>query len=86
MNAITEFGCVVCKKNFRVHTPAEVHHIDGKTKPGAHLNTIPLCYNHHRGGQDDGLLTSRHPHKARFEQRYGSQQELLDYVREQIFG
>jgi len=84
MSRIQEFGCCVCRKVFGVLTPAEIHHIDGKTKVDAHLKSIPLCYHHHRSGVDSEQVTSRHPFKGRFEDRYGSQLELLEWVRERI--
>jgi len=84
MDDITQLGCCVCLREFAVHSPAEVHHIDGKTKEGAHLNSIALCYKHHRGGEDNPSFTSRHPFKKRFEKRYGTQQELLEWTRNKI--
>lgn len=35
MDAIATMGCIVCWDQFDTFSPAEVHHIDGKTKPGA---------------------------------------------------
>lgn len=84
MNQIADIGCVVCLKFIGVVTPAEIHHINGKTKKGSHLETIPLCYMHHRGGKDAPAFTSRHPHKARFEDRYGTETELLEYMRNEV--
>lgn len=84
MNAIADMGCVICSNEWEIFTPAEIHHIDGKTKPGAHLYSIPLCYKHHREGSDNSTYTSRHPHKFRFEQRYGSEANLHEGVYEQL--
>ncbi|MBT8449597.1 MAG: Ref family protein [Gammaproteobacteria bacterium] len=84
MDAILEMGCVICKKEMGVFSPTEIHHIDGKTKPDCHLKTIPLCYRHHRAGEDNEIYTSRHPTKRRFEDRYGSEQDLLDWTRNKI--
>ena len=84
MERITELGCCVCLREFRVHSPAEIHHINGKTKMGAHLQTLPLCFRHHRGGEDHDKYSSRHPYKFRFEKRYGTEEELLEWTREQI--
>tara|TARA_E500000331_G_C16875301_1_gene548038 strand:+ start:243 stop:599 length:357 start_codon:yes stop_codon:yes gene_type:complete len=84
MDEITQFGCVICKKFFHVYSPPEIHHIAGKTRPDCHLMTLPLCYRHHRQGDDNELYTSRHPFKRRFVERYGTEQELLDYIRERI--
>lgn len=84
MDDITQLGCCVCHRQFNVTTPAEVHHIDGKTKQGAHLNSIPLCYKHHRSGEDNASYTSRHPFKKRFEDRYGSQKSLLEWTQKKV--
>lgn len=84
MDRITQLGCCVCHRQFNVFTPAEVHHIDGKTKEGAHLKSIPLCYKHHRGGEDNASYTSRHPFKKRFEERYGTQYELLEWTQVKV--
>lgn len=86
MDAISGLGCIVCHLDIGVDTPAEVHHIDGKTKPGAHRRSIPLCYLHHRAGLDNEQATSRHPYKRRFEDRYGSEELLLEQTRMRIEG
>ena len=86
MSAASEFGCVVCKKYMRIYSPAEIHHIDGKTKPLAHLNSIGLCYSHHRAGEDNERFTSRHPSKAKFVERYGKEQDLREWLRDNIKG
>ena len=68
----------------------EIHHIDGKTKkasedyPGCHMLTIPLCYEHHREGANNDLYVSRHPFKAEFEKRYGTEMELLEKIKELV--
>ena len=84
MNAIRELGCIVCLLEWDMTTPPEIHHIAGKTKPGTHMLTIPLCKEHHRGQRDDQICTSRHPWKQRFEERYGSELELLNECRRRI--
>jgi len=86
MDAIVEHGCIVCKIEWGIHTPPEIHHIDGKTKANSHLLTIPLCFNHHREGSDCSQYTSRHPHKSRFEERYGTELQLHGVVYEAIIG
>lgn len=76
--ALVDLGCVVCRLYLRIYTPPEIHHLYGKTRVGAHQQTIPLCYRHHREGSDCKAYTSRHPHRARFEDRYGTEIELLE--------
>lgn len=78
MNAVAEAGCIICKLFHGVYSPAAIHHVDGKTKPGAHFKTLGLCGLHHQGGNDCQEYTSRHPYKARFEARYGSEAELME--------
>ena len=84
MDAATRHGCIVCRLHHDTYSPATIHHIDGKTKPGAHLDSIPLCYLHHQGGADCAEYTSRHPYKARFVARYGTEQALLEATRLRI--
>ena len=84
LNKITELGCIVCLEFEDTYSPACPHHMDGKTKPEAHMRTIPLCGLHHQGGEDNALYTSRHPYKARFEQRYGTEEELLEKTRQRL--
>lgn len=89
MDDICQFGCIVCYLEFDgLYTPPQIHHIHGKTRPGAHKKTIPLCYNHHMADQQNPpspLYTSRHPNKAAFEKRYGTEQYLLEMTEKLIF-
>jgi rubredoxin len=84
MDSISNFGCIVCKLFYQCDSPAEIHHIDGKTKPEAHLKTLPLCYKHHREGVNNELYVSRHPFKKEFENRYGNQYHLLERLKELV--
>lgn len=77
MNDVASLGCIVCRKEGKEQTPAEIHHLDGKTKTGAHFHVIPLCYFHHREGSTSPLFVSRHPYKRRFEERYGTELDLM---------
>ena len=61
---------------------AEVHHIRNKTGLGlrpSHFDTIPLCYSHHRTGK-----ISVHLGKKEFVEKYGTEQEILKVVNEQV--
>lgn len=73
MSALADLGCIVCRLHLRTFSPAEIHHVDGKTRREAHQRTLPLCFRHHREGVDNEYYTSRHPFKARFEARYGTE-------------
>lgn len=87
MDLIRDMGCIVCILENKGHTPPQIHHIDGKTKPDAHMRAIPLCYCHHMADQQqpkNELYTSRHPHKSRFEERYGSEAWLLEQTQKHL--
>lgn len=77
MSAISELGCIVCKNLGYGFSPSAIHHIDGKTKKGAHLKTIPLCGAHHQTG---GYGIALHAGMRNWESLYGTQQELLIQV------
>lgn len=84
MSLICELGCIACLLDMAVTTPASPHHRTGKTAPGAHYLTLGLCYPHHQGGVDCIEYTSRHPYKARFEERYGTEEELQQAILDRI--
>lgn len=74
-------GCIACRIDGRQNDYVSIHHIDGRTKPGCHRKVLPLCAGHHQHGTGaDKTLIAVHPHKSRFEARYGSQAELLVHV------
>jgi len=79
MERVAELGCIVCRMRGFPGCPAEIHHVEGRTKPDAHLKVLPLCYHHHRGGKDAEPI-SRHPYKHRFQEAYGTEQRLLSEV------
>jgi hypothetical protein len=65
-------------------TPAIVHHMLNGNRRMGHLFTIPLCFTHHAAGVDNAIATSRHPHRKRFEDRYGSEASLHAWCRAQV--
>ncbi|ARP86282.1 Ref family recombination enhancement nuclease [Bordetella genomosp. 9] len=71
-----EIGCVACRTEGILSTYVSIHHCDGRTKPHAHWFVLPLCGPHH---QDQGIagVVAIHPHKTRFQERYGTQKTLL---------
>lgn len=84
MDRVAQIGCIACLQ-LGVHTPhVSIHHIDGRTKDGSHLKTIPLCYAHHQGGDARGNFVSVHPWKRRFEETFGTQMELLEMCRRMV--
>lgn len=85
MDAIGSLGCLACAADGNANPWISLHHLDGRTKPGAHLKVIGLCGPHHQ--QDDTDPMGRiavHPNKARFERKYGSQYDLLASAMEQL--
>jgi hypothetical protein len=79
MSKVADLGCIVCRNNGLGFVPAEIHHIEGKTKKDCHFKVLPLCFAHHRRGNSDHPI-SRHPWKKRFEKAYGTESELLAMV------
>ena len=85
MDDMCSLGCIVCEKYYWVYTHASPHHMDGKTKPGAHYKVIPLCGRHHQVAdtQKPKRWVSRHGDgKRAFEAEYGTEQELYHYALE----
>lgn len=80
MDFIVAHGCICCRLDGHHLRPTAVHHIlRGGVRMG-HLHTLGLCDpGHHQNGQQFGMV-SRHPDKARFEQRYGTEQHLLEIL------
>ena len=79
MSKVSARGCIVCRKQGLGYVPAEIHHIIGKTKKDCHMKVLPLCFDHHRRGNDSEPI-SRHPWKKRFEKAYGTEESLLQDV------
>ena len=78
---LRDLGCIVCINEHELFTPAAIHHIDGKTKPGCHDLTIPLCAFHHQIKSNNGKWVSRHgDNRNAFEAAYGLESELLSQV------
>lgn len=74
-----EIGCIVCLREGFGYTEPHIHHV--KIYTGLALRShfsqaIPLCPEHHLGN------LGFHSGKKTFEERYGTQQELLNNVLE----
>lgn len=84
MDAIVRFGCIACWLDGLGFRPCAVHHLLRGGRRIGHLFTIGLCDpGHHQNGQQLGMV-SRHPWKARFEAKYGTEAELLARLRAEI--
>lgn len=78
MDKMGQLPCICCLKDGWENHEISLHHIDGRTKPSAHFLVLPLCAGHHQAGTGPNpSLIAVHPDKARFEARYGKQQDLL---------
>lgn len=83
---VAAIECCVCVRLGYGESPAEIHHIRagvGKGQRASHMDAIPLCANHHRNG---GYGAAFHAGKKAFEDNFGTELELLEWVREQING
>lgn len=82
MQFVVSYGCIACRLDGLPPRPTAVHHIlRGSVRMG-HKFTLPLCDpGHHQGGQQFGMV-SRHPDKARFEARYGTELQLLEILQQ----
>ena len=76
---VAALGCIACRKDGLFNDFVSIHHVDGRTKPGAHYKVLPLCGPHHQTGGESAPAI--HPYKARFEAKYGKQEDLLKEIR-----
>jgi len=81
---IAEHGCIACKKDGYYNPVISIHHIDGRTKTGAHRKVLSLCAGHHQDRTGIPGLVAVHPWKKQFEQRYGNQYDLLAEIMSEI--
>jgi hypothetical protein len=72
---VADRGCAACLKDGIRNTYVSIHHIDGRTKLGAHMRVLALCGPHHQTGGESAPAI--HPWKTQFEVKYGTQAELL---------
>ena len=77
-NQLAQLGCIACWLDGNYNPVVSIHHMDGRTKPGAHMKVLALCSGHHQDGTGIPGLIAVHPWKRRFEAQYGTQEELLD--------
>lgn len=83
---VATLGCIACRIDGRYNPVVSIHHCDGRTKPGAHKKVLPLCAGHHQNGTgNDKTMIAIHPFKRRFENRYGTQEQLME-MRDHILG
>lgn len=81
MDRVAELGCCVCWISEGVYSPCAIHHLEGKTKPGAHFKVLGLCPTHHQTG---GRGVALHAGRAKWEENYGTQEVLLQWTRKRL--
>jgi len=79
---LASLGCIACFMDGRYMEEVSIHHMEGRTRAGAHMKVLPLCAGHHQDGTGIPGLVAVHPWKARFEKLYGRQSEILDLCKE----
>mgnify|MGYP001822844332 CR=1 FL=1 len=84
MDALSRMPCIVCLLHYNADTPGEVHHIVEGGRRMGHKYTFTLCNLHHGAGVRNDSVVSRHPYKAEFERRYGSEYYLLEETNKRI--
>jgi hypothetical protein len=88
MDALGKLPCIACLQHGKESPLISLHHIDGRTKTGAHLLQLPLCDPHHQHAAPlhvrtefpwlvpvhaDGITGG----KAEFSRHNGTEQELM---------
>ena len=84
LSRVAALGCVVCRNLNLGETPAEIHHIrhgQGAGQRAPHKNTLPLCPQHHLHG---GFGVAIHAGQKTWEQKYGTEEELLAQVHREL--
>lgn len=83
---LASLGCIACRLDGTHNPVVSIHHINGRTRPGAHMQVLPLCAGHHQDGTGWPGLIAVHPWKRRFEDKYGTQEQLLERCRKLLEG
>ena len=79
---VRELGCIVCLTQGHGRSICDIHHILRGGRRIDEFHVLGLCAPHHRSGVNDKRCVSRHPWKAAFERRYGTEASLLQKTRE----
>jgi hypothetical protein len=88
LSRVAALGCVACYMQGTPGTPAEIHHPRagrGKGQRASHMDGIPLCPAHHRGTHHPAV-PSIHLEKRAFIERFGTEETLLELVRQLVEG
>lgn len=87
MAKVAAMPCVICHLyGLPQLSQTQVHHVIhgrfGNARSGDDL-TIPLCEGHHQGNWD-GSKTALHREPARWQELYGKDYDLLEWVKERL--
>lgn len=81
---LVELGCVVCLREGHGYTQPSIHHIRegmGIGQRNSTENCLPLCPMHHQHG---GYGVAFHAGKKAFEERFGTEAELLEWLKARL--
>lgn len=84
MDRVVALGCLPCRQEGHPESPAGIHHIrdgQGGSQRASHYETLPLCGLHHQHG---GYGVAFHAGQEAWEEKYGTERELLAQVREEL--
>jgi len=85
MSKVAELGCIICSDFLGIpDSPASIHHIrsgQGLGQRASHKDILPLCHQHHQGG---GLGVAIHAGQKTWEEKYATESELLNRVKERL--
>jgi hypothetical protein len=84
LQRIKEMPCIACLQMGYTTYGVDAHHILSGGRRIGDFDTIPLCPPHHRGGENHEGWVSRHPWRREFEARYGTEERLLEIVKEML--
>lgn len=79
---LVDLGCIVCDRMGYPDSPASIHHIRdgyGIAQRAPDYEALPLCAAHHQTG---GYGVAFHQGPAIWQDKYGTERELLRIVRE----
>ena len=82
---VGDMCCIACEKDGFINFHISLHHVNGRTRPGAHLDVLPLCAPHHQHDDTDPMgRIGIHPWKKRWENIYGTSEKLLIEIKKRI--
>lgn len=88
MDALGQLPCIACLQHGKETPLISLHHIEGRTKPGAHMLQLPLCDCHHQHAAP-ATIRAEHPWlvpvhadgivggKAEFGKHNGTERQLM---------